>query len=425
MRARILILGGAFVVLAAAGGLALWAGVLDSDVDAPAPAETVQLFPAPENWPGVVWSRVDQVHLNQPGASIQGASSYGSWIVAWGEAFVPDPAAEGGATAVPVAWTSRGGLTWERHELRLVTGERILPQNLAVGPAGYLAYALRGPEDHVGLVAASNDAERWFEVGRPPIDLGGPLAATATGFVTIGLRAGQPMVLTTSDGAAWEAVSVPAQAGAYVLSDVQRTTDGCVVAGRIERAGDWDGVVWRSTAGGGLQDLGTDGTFSSLDQGVDVRRTVPFAGGILALGSAGDIAECALTGGRTASLGPITADTCPGPPPAAWASPDGHRWQQATWPQQGGRPAQMPSIHVVTAGAAGVVALVEEAPVGAEQNVVGLWTSGDGIEWSRIGNGMPLGPGGLTGGIVGLPGRLVVFGWTGTGIAVWVGTPAG
>lgn len=85
----------------------------------------------------------------------------------------------------------------------------------------------------------------------------------------------------------------------------------------------------------------------------------------------------------------------------------------------------MPAIHAITAGAAGVVALVDEAPPGAEKSVVGLWTSGDAVEWRRIGNGMPLEAGGLTGAMVAMPGRLIVFGWTGRGNAVWVGTPAG
>lgn len=421
MRDRIRILVIAAVVLAAAGGLVLWTGVLDSPVDPP--TETVQLFPAPEQWPGVRWTRIEQATLNEPGASIHGVSSHGSWIVAWGETPLRDPAAAEGVSAAGVVWTSRGGLAWERHELRLVTGERIWPQNLVVGPAGYLLYALRNPEDPVGLVAVSKDAEHWVEAGRPPIDFGGPLAATATGFVTVGVKAGEPLVLTTSDGAAWEKVAVPAVAGDYLLSDVRRTADGFVVAGRLEREREWDAVLWRSAGAGVLEDLGANPAFRILDGGVDVGRTVPFAGGILALGSSGNIAECAVMGGLVASLGPVTADTCPGPPAAAWSSPDGHRWQQVVWPRQPGRPEQMPSIHVVTAGAAGVVALVEEAPPDAERSVVGLWTSSDGIEWRRIGNGMPLEAGGLTGAMVGLPGRLIVFAWTGTGNAVWVGTP--
>lgn len=425
-RIRILVLGAA--VLAAAGGLALWAGVLDSPVNAPAatdtPAETVQLFPAPEQWPGVRWTRVEQADLNELGGSIFGVSSHGSWIAALGESPLPDPAEGGDVSSAAVVWTSRGGLAWDRHELRLVTGQRVWPQNLVVGPAGYLVYALRNPEDPIGLVAVSKDGEHWVEAGRPPIDQGGPLAATATGFVTIGVQAGEPVVLTTSDGAAWEKVTVPLQAGDYMLSDVRRTADGFVVVGRVQRARDWDGVVWRSAAGGGLDDLGANPTFIGLDRGVSVDRTVPFAGGIFATGSAGNVAECALMGGLVASLGPVTADTCPGPPGLAWSSPDGQPWQEVTWPRLAGRPDQMPLIHAVTAGAAGLVALVEEAPPNG-QSVVGLWTSRDGIEWRRIGNGMPLKNGGLTGAMVGLPGRLIVFAWTGTGNAVWVGSPAG
>lgn len=143
------------------------------------------------------------------------------------------------------------------------------------------------------------------------------------------------------------------------------------------------------------------------------------------MGSAGQVEQCALMGGLIASLGPVTADTCPGPPGMAWGSPDGHRWQEVAWPRQPGQPDGMPAIHAITAGAAGVVALVEEAPPGAEKSVVGLWTSGDGVEWRRIGNGVPVENGGLTGAMVAMPGRLIVFAWTGTGNAVWVGTPGG
>jgi hypothetical protein len=405
------------ITLAVAGGVVLYTAVQAPPPDAP--PETVALFPPAEQWVGVRWTRIEQADLNERGAAIHGVSSYGPWIAAWGES----PLANAAEGVRPVVWTSDGGLAWQRHELRLVTGQRIWPQNLVVGPAGYLVYALRGPEDNVGLVAVSKDAEHWLEVGRPPIDLGGPLAATADGFVTVGVKAGEPLVLTTSDGAAWERVIVPIQAGAYALSDVRGTADGFVVSGRIERRGDWDGVLWRSSGDGPLEDLGADPAFSSPDRGVDVWRTIPFAGGIVATGSAGKIAECALMGGLVASLGPITADTCAGPAAAAWASPDGHKWQPVVWPPQAGRPDSMPAIQVITAGAAGVVGLVEEAPAGAERNVVGLWTSGDGIEWRRIGNGVPLEVGGYTGPMVGLPGRLVVLAWTSTGNAVWVGTP--
>lgn len=419
MRASIRVLVVALVMLAVVGGVILSIVIPGPEPDA-APA-AVALFPAPEQWAGVRWARIEQADLNERGASVHGVSSYGSWIAAWGES----PLANAAEGLRAVVWTSTGGLAWQQHELRLVTGQRIWPQNLVVGPAGYLVYALRSPEDNIGLVAVSKDAEHWVEVGRPPIDTGGPLAATATGFVTVGVKAGEPLVLATLDGAAWEKVTVPARAGAYVLSDVRRTADGFVVAGRVERAGDWDGVLWRSTAGGLLEDLGANPTFSDPDRGADVWRTIPFAGGIVVTGSAGEIAECALMGGLVASLGPVTADTCPGPPAAAWGSPDGHRWQPVVWPQQAGRPDSMPAIQAITAGAAGVWGLVEEAPPGADKNVVGLWTSSDGIEWRRIGNGMPLEVGGFTGPTVGLPGRLVVFAWTGTGNAVWVGTPLG
>jgi hypothetical protein len=419
VRASIRVLVVAVVALVVAGAVVLYTVMREPPADSP--PEAVQLYPAPQQWAGVLWTRIDQSDLNERGVGIFGAASYGSWIAAWGESPLAD-AAEG---VKPVLWTSNGGLAWQRHEVRLVTGQRIWPQKLAIGPAGHLLFALRDPEDNVGLVAASKDAEHWVEVGRPPIEPRGPLAATATGFVTVGVNAGEPLVLTTSDGAAWEKVAVPARAGEYLLADVRQTADGFVVSGRIEPADDWDAVLWRSGAGGVVEDLGANPVFASPDRSVGLSRTVPFSGGIFATGSAGNAAECALMGGLVASLAPIIADTCPGPPPMAWGSRDGHRWQEVLWPRRAGQPDQMPTMHVMTAGAAGVVALVDERPPGAEKDVVGLWTSADGVEWSRIGNGMPLGAGGLNEAMVGLPGRLIVFAWTGTGTAVWVGTPGG
>lgn len=417
MRAGIRVLVVALIVLAVAGGVVLYAVIQEPPADSP--PQTVQLFPAPEQWAEVRWTRVDQPDLNEPGTAVFGAASYGSWIAAWGQAPLAD-AAEG---MKPVLWTSNGGLAWQRHELRLVTGQRIWPQKLAVGPAGYLLFALRDPEDNIGLVAVSKDAEQWVEVGRPPIDSQDPLAATATGFVTVGVNAGGPLVLTTSDGATWEQVAVPTQAGAYLLADVRQTTDGFVVSGRIDRGGDWDAVLWRIAADGTVEDLGANPALSNPGEGSDLWRTVPFAGGFFATGTSGNLNECALMGGLVASLGPIIADTCPGPPPIAWGSPDGHRWQQVSWPRRAGQPDQVPPIQAVAAGAAGVAALVDERLPAAEKTVIGLWTSADGVEWSRIGNGMPLGAGGLTGAMVGLPSRLIVFAWTGTGNATWVGTP--
>lgn len=419
MRASIRVLVVAVVALVLAGGVVLYTVIQEPPADSP--PEAVQLFPAPQQWAGVRWTRIDQPDLNAPGVGIFGAASYGPWIAAWGESPLAD-AAEG---MKPALWTSNGGLAWQRHEVRLVTGQQIWPQKLAIGPAGYLLFALRDPEDNVGLVAASKDADRWVEVGRPPIEPRGPLAATATGFVTVGVNAGGPLVLTTSDGAAWEKVVVPTQAGEYLLADVRQTADGFVVSGRVERDGDWDAVLWRIGAGGVVEDLGSNPAFTSRDRSVGLYRTVPFGGGIFATGSAGNIAECALNGGLVASLGPIIADTCPGPPPMAWGSPDGHRWQEVAWPRRAGQPDQMPTMHVMTAGAAGVVALVDERPPGAEKDAVGLWTSVDGVDWSRIGNGMPLGAGVLNEALVGLPGRLIVFAWTGTGTAAWVGSPGG
>jgi hypothetical protein len=69
------------------------------------------------------------------------------------------------------------------------------------------------------------------------------------------------------------------------------------------------------------------------------------------------------------------------------------------------------------------VALVEEAPPG--DSSLGTWTSRDGVEWWRIGDGVPMQAGTDLGPVVGLPGRIVALVRTDTGLAVWLGSPAG
>ena len=414
-RTRIVVL--AAIVLGVVGGVALWTGVDGGPDELPAATD---VFPAPEHWPGIQWNRVEEPALEARGSALYGVTNHGAWLVGWGEIPVPDPAAEGGFRATAALWTSRGGVGWQVHELRLVTGLPFFAQTLAVGPAGYLAFGTHGGGDLLARVASSPDGRRWAEAGRQPLDSGALLVATPTGFVTAGLKAARPMVLSTSDGVAWEEIAVPAGAGDYALSDVHPTADGIIVSGRVQRARDWDGVIWRTAAGGAWDDLaGRHPLFTGPDRGVAIWRTVPFAGGIFALGSAGEVPDCMLVG-LVASLGPVIADHCGCPPEAAWTSRDGRAWREVKGPRP--EAIRFSMFNAITAGAAGLVAIIEEAPIAADKSHLGFWTSGDGVEWSRIGDAMP---GNAGGNLVGLAGRIVVLGSTDNGIAVWVGTPGG
>ncbi|HEV8488443.1 MAG TPA: hypothetical protein VGQ58_01505 [Candidatus Limnocylindrales bacterium] len=425
MRDRARIVAVASVVVVALGAAALWIGAPKPPVDAPPAA--ARPFPAPEHWPGVRWQRVDAPVLEGAGTFLNEVTSHGPWIVGWGGSTVPDPAAEGGVRSMSTLFTSNAGVDWQRREIRLATGEPFEPQLIAVGPVGFLAFGLRSGGNDVGLVAASANGEHWVETGQPPVPPGSPLTATRTDFVTTGVVAGRPVVLSTSDGSAWAELPAPFGLGEYSLVDLRPTLDGFVVAGMVQRGQDWDGVIWRSASAGAWDDLAGDNPmFTGPDRGVAIWRTVPFAGGIFAMGGAGEIPECQLGTARVAALTPVIADHCGGPPAAAWASPDGRQWQEVEGPRPpGARLDRWPVIISITAGAAGLVALVEEAPVRAGASVHGLWTSADGVDWSRIGDGAPIEPtsGSVT--IVGLPGRIVALVRTGDGIVVWMGTPAG
>lgn len=116
-----------------------------------------------------------------------------------------------------------------------------------------------------------------------------------------------------------------------------------------------------------------------------------------------------------AAIGPIVADVC-GRTELAWASSDWFRWQEVEGPPN---PAGRDSL---TAGLDGLVALVDEGHGEGLGDQDGLWTSRDGIEWRRLGFGVP-----SAHGLVALPGRVITFGERprDMGIAVWIGTPDG
>lgn len=430
MRARVSVLAGVALVAAACGVTPATPTPSTAERTA-SPSRTAPspVQPAPERWTIATWTPVEEPLFKVPGTTLFGVDTDGARVVAWGETSVPDGAAPGGSRTIFALWTSsNGGLTWRRHEVKQPTGEPFRVAFAAVGPSGYLvAGSSRGvpPLD----VMTSVDADRWTVVGAYPDGAQGRIKPTGDAFVTVGLRNGLPVVLVSSDGSAWEAIPLVSQPGRYSPSDVVYTAGGGgLLVGTVRGEPNSDGFLMGWNPDGSVVDLlRHNPMFVGPDRAVSFYKAVVHAGGIYVMGSVGesDPGPCAGLKGRMAANGPIVADVC-GVTEVAWASSDGLTWREVTGPRPPTDTDQPAEIYHITAGAAGVVALVSEARApGALNPAYGLWTSPDGVDWWRLGDGYLSDHGSHDGNLVALPGRLITFQERPDGITVWIGTPGG
>jgi hypothetical protein len=375
----------------------------------------------------VHWTRVEEPLFEVERTTVSGVDTDGSRIVAWGETTVPDGAAPGGSRTIFALWTSKDGLTWRPHEVKRPTGEPFRVAFAVVAPSGYLVAG-----SSVGLpsldVMTSVDADGWTVVGPWPDGAQGRIMPTGDAFVTGGLRNGQPVVLVSSDGSAWEAIPMLSQPGRYRIGDVVHTpAGGLLLAGAVEGEPNSDGFLLGWNPDGSVVDLlRRNPMFVGPDRAVGFHEAVVHAGGLYVMGSVGepDPVPCAGLKGRIAANGPILADVC-GRREVAWASADGVKWQEVAGPRPtDGTPDGAAEILDIRAGAAGLVALVQEAPAGQAVGA-GLWTSPDGVDWWRLGDGHAPSHSSPGGNLVALPGRLITFQERPVGITVWIGTPGG
>lgn len=433
MRGRVSVLAGVALV---AGGVVAACGVTPATptpgtgepAAPPSRAVPAPVQPGPERWTTAHWTPVEEPLFKVEGTTLLGVDTDGAGIVAWGETTVPDGAAPGGSRTIFALWTSsKDGLTWRRHEVKRPTGEPFRVAYAAIGPSGYLvAGSSRGVPSLE--VMTSVDADRWTVVGAWPDGAQGRIRPTGDAFVTGGLRNGLPVVLVSSDGSAWEAIPMVSQPGRYSISDVVHTPGGgLLLAGAVEGEPNSDGLLLGWTPDGPVLDLlGGNPLFVGPDRAVSFHKAVVHAGGIYLMGSVGeaDPGPCAGLRGRMAANGPIVADVC-GVTEVAWASSDGVRWQEVAAPRPAdGTPDGAATIFDIRAGAAGLVALVQEAPPGRAVGA-GVWTSRDGVDWWRLGDGHFPSHHGTGGNLVALPGRLIMFQERPEGITVWIGTPGG
>ena len=270
----------------------------------------------------LAWSRVPHDETVMGGPNNQEMLS----VTAAGPDLVAVGWAVSGGDLDAAVWTSVDGVTWSR----VPHGEAVLggAGNQAIGTV-----TAGGP----GLVAVGSDTS------------GGDFDAA---------------VWTSPDGIAWSRVPHDEAAlggqGNQVMNGVTVGGPGLVVVGMDGSGGDEDAAVWTSPDGVTWSRVRDE---AALAETGDQRMQSVTAGGpgLVAVGWDGSLRE---------------KDA------AVWASPDGVTWSRVPHDEAvfGGEDRQ--EMRGVTAGGPGLVAVGWDGPGGDFDAAV--WTSVDGIAWSRV-----------------------------------------
>lgn len=321
----------------------------------------------------------------------------------------------------------------------------------------------------------TTNSSSWFRVPHDESVLGGPdtqwmtsVTVGGPGFVAVGWEGQEPLlrgpavVWTSVDGVAWSRISdnqeafEPGEQGFARINGVTSGGPGLVAVGADDGAVVWtstDGYTWSRvpnsgslsgetldghssggemksvTAGGpGLVAVGKDGDDAAVWTSVDGVAWIRVPHDEAVFGGANDQTMLSVTTGGPGlvavgrdGLGSFRWDIERGDQVAAvWTSVDGMTWSRVPHDEAvfaagdqkwgygaGGRPAMLS----VTAGGPGLVA------VGLAETGVPVWTSVDGIIWTRIPSDGLMKRGALRSVTTGEEG-LVAVGWA-SGAAVW------
>jgi hypothetical protein len=374
-------------------------------------------------WDAVHWVPVDVEAFGSPTTFVSDMTLGPTGVIAWGEATTPDPDRPGEFLISTLLWRSGDGINWNTSLFPNGGGQVFIPSVVAESARGFLAHGRVGPADLGTAGVWSPDGRAWSTI-RLPAEPGVTenLVGIDTGFVTVGFEGDRPVAWSSVDGSSWTREEIAAPDGAVRAGGLASHEGEVYLAGYAETATDFDGLVWRrSTSGRWTRLAESDRELVGPHRGATVQRVLAFNDRLLAIGSAGDIPDCSLSGIRLASVGPRTADHCPGVPPAAWISSDGAAWRPVDPPHPPGIPRGMEVyLHDAEVGLDGVFVLLNERPHENEARY-GIWTTGDGERWRRVADGMPAGS---VQHAVALPGRLVVVATSLDGSPqIWIGNP--
>lgn len=311
---------------------------------------------------------------------------------------------------------------------------------VATGPRGLVAVGWIF-EDFRGVAWHSADGSRWsIDSPLPPNTILQAVAADANRYVAVGLNGKSATAWSSTDGLSWQPTT---SSDAFAATPLRLTSvihwSGGFVAGGFEgdefgsatAAAFWistDGLTWQrapdtpalrdarawsiAAGGPGLIAVGTPGptagpgpavVWTSRDglqwtrvpsspvfEGARIRAIANVPGiGLIAVGEelAGDVA-------------------------AVWRSPDGLTWTRApndpAFGNAGGAARLQVRMNAVTAGGPGAV-ILGSATIGVQYGDAWIWTSKDGLTWTRHVTGPELLDGELTA-VTALASRLVAVG---------------
>jgi hypothetical protein len=229
------------------------------------------------------------------------------------------------------------------------------------------------------------------------VTVGGP------GLVAVGQDTSadwRPAVWTSVDGLSWSRVpDNDAAFGGGEMSSVTVGGPGLVAVGTSDQAAVWtsiDGITWSRVP----HDEAVFGGGEGVDY-TEMTSVTAFGPGLVAVGIDGH-----------PQGEPVN--------PVVWTSPDGINWSRVPYDEAvfGGREGrQFTVMSSVTAFGPGLVAVGGDWRGGEEGRAV-VWTSVDGIKWSRVPDDEALFGGGMSSVTAGGPG-LVAVGSAGDDAAVW------
>jgi hypothetical protein len=282
--------------------------------------------------------------------------------------------------AAAAVWTSPDGITWSPVPYdEAVFGGAGIQSMLSVtgGGPGLVAVGSDGAGgDRDAAVWTSPDGITWSRVPDDDAVFGGErtevmfdVTAGGPGLVAVGAAAtgdeSEAAVWTSPDGITWSRVpdddAVLTGEGLQGMSGVTPGGPGLVAVGATESPGESDAAVWTSPDGITWSRVPNDDAIFG-DDGVQWMMSVTGGGpGLVAVGwvASGDDRDAAV-----------------------WTSPDGITWSRVPNDEKvfGGEGSQ--SMVSVTAAGLGLVAVGWEAS--GDDRDAAVWTSPDGITWSRV-----------------------------------------
>lgn len=312
------------------------------------------------------WSRVFADTFDLGGAGNQqmlDVIEFGGGLVAVGMAFDGDD-------RDAAVWLSADGITWTRAaHADLDEPEGQTMWSVATGGPGLVAVGFGGPDDDQdAAIWTSHDGVSWTRVPHDETTFGASVAfavathgdvIVATGFAA-DAGATNAAVWVSSDGVSWSRVphddATLGGSGEQVMYGVASTTNGLVAVGSDgDRAAVWassDGATWARVMDPTLAGRGT--LFMSA-----VTTGGP---GLVAAGVGWEHDR---------------------PSAAVWTSTDGRTWNRVTHDEATFGGGGWPSMQALAANESGVVVVgmdLSDDPYGD----AAVWTSPDGISWSRV-----------------------------------------